>query len=105
MENKFKNDPENYHRMSAPHENTDKANQALKSFYEKVEKARLEYKIADVLIIIKDAIKYDDGGVGQFVQHSQFGSQTNGVSMAAYAYGQLQAEQREVLNKLIAGKT
>ena len=33
-----------------------------------------------------------------------FAIMLNGVSMAAYAYGQLQAEQRELLNKLVAGQ-
>lgn len=32
---KFKNDPENYYKMSEPHESTDKANEALQGFYEK----------------------------------------------------------------------
>jgi hypothetical protein len=101
---KFKNDVANYHKMSEPHESPEKANEALEKFYEKVSEARKEFKIADVLVITKGSIKYADGEEGQFMQHSQFGSQLNGVSMAAYAYGQLQAEDRELLNKLVAGK-
>lgn len=101
---KFKNDPENYHKMSEPHESPAKANEALEKFYEKVSEARKEFKIADILVITKDSVRYEDGEVGQFMQHSQYGNQLNGVSMAAYAYGQLQAEERELLNKLIAGK-
>ena len=100
---KFKNDPENYYKMSEPHESTDKANEALQGFYEKVEAARKEFKIADILVITKDSVRYPDGQVGQFMQHSQYGNQLNGISMAAYAYGQLQAEQSEMLNKYIAG--
>jgi hypothetical protein len=102
---KFKNDVENYHKMSEPHETPEKANEALQNFYNKVSEARKEFKIADVLIITKGSVKYADGEVGQFMQHSQFGSQLNAVPMAAYAYGQLQAEQRELLNKLVDGKT
>lgn len=101
---KFKNDPDNYHKMSEPHESPEKANEALQKFYEKVSEARKEFKIADILVITKDSIMYEDGEVGQFMQHSQYGNQLNGVSMAAYAYGQLQAEERELLNKFIAGK-
>ncbi len=101
---KFKNDPENYHKMSEPHESPEKANENLQKFYEKVSEARKEFKIADILVNTKDSIRYEDGEVGQFMQHSQYGNQLNGVSMAAYAYGQLQAEERELLNKLIAGK-
>ena len=105
MASKFKNDPDNYHKMSEPHENPDKANEALQKFYDKVSEARKEFKIADVLVITKDSVRYPDGEVGQFMQHSQFGNQLNGASMSAYAYGQLQAEQRELLNKLVAGQT
>jgi hypothetical protein len=101
---KFKNDPENYHKMSEPHETPDKANEALQKFYDKVSEARKEFMIADILVITKDSVRYEDGTVGQFMQHSQFGNQLNGASMAAYAYGQLQAEQRELLNKLVAGQ-
>ncbi len=103
MSSEFKNDPENYYKMSEPHENPDKANKALKNFYEKVSEARKEFKIADVLVVIKDSARYPDGEVGQFIQHSQFGNTLNGVQMAAYAYGQLQTESREVMNKLVAG--
>ena len=105
MKNEFKNDPNNYHKMSEPHENPDKAAEALQKFYDKVSEARKEFKIADILVITKDSIRYPDGEVGQFMHQSQYGSQLNGVSMAAYAYGQLQSEERERLNKLIAGKT
>ena len=100
----FKNDPENYYKMSEPHETSDKANEALRKFYEKVEEARKEFKIADILIVTRDTVKYDNGDIGEFVQYSQYGNQANGVAMSAYAYGQLQAEQREMLNKLVAGK-
>lgn len=103
MENKIKNDPENYHKMSEPYESPEKANEALRKFYDKVSEARNEFKIADVLIVTKGSVRYNDGEVGQFLQHSQYGNQLNGTSMAAYAYGQLQAEERELLNKLVAG--
>jgi hypothetical protein len=104
MASKFKNDPANYHKMSEPHESPEKANEALQKFYDKVSEAREEFKIADILVISKDSVRYEDGTVGQFMQHSQYGNQLNGASMAAYAYGQLQAEQRELLNKLVAGQ-
>lgn len=104
MASEFKNDPENYYKMSEPHETPDKANEALQKFYDKVSEARKEFKIADILVITKDSVRYPDGEVGQFMQHSQYGNQLNAVSMAAYAYGQLQAEDRERMNKLVAGK-
>lgn len=104
MEKEFKHDPENYHKMSEPHESSDKANEALKLFYDKVSEARNECKMADVLIVVKDSVKYSDGKIGGFLHQMQFGNQSNGVSMAAYAYGQLQYEEKELINKLLSGK-
>lgn len=101
---KFKNDPENYYKMSEPHETPEKAQEALQKFHDKVAEARKEFMIADVLVVTKDSVRYGDGTVGQFMQHGQIGNQLNGVAMAAYAYGKLQAEQTELLNKLIGQK-
>lgn len=100
----IKHDPKNYLKLSEPHPNSDAVHEALKAFYEKVEQARNEFNIADVLIVIKDSVVYKDNEVGAFFQHSQFGNSLNGVSMAAYAYGKLQEEQRQIINSLMAGK-
>ena len=100
----FKNDPDNYRKMSEPHKSMDDANEALQKFYDKVSEARKECQIADVLVITKDSSFLSDGTIGLFIQHSQFGNQLNGLSMAAYAFGQLQDEQKEFLSKLSKGK-
>ena len=105
MEDKvITNDPENYYKMSEPHETPDLANEALKNFYADVEVARKKHKIADILLITKDSVKYPDGKVGQFMQHSQYGKSLNAELMAAYAYGKTQAEHREMINKILACK-
>ena len=97
------NDPSNYYAMSHPFEGENKANETLELFYQKVSEARQECNIADVLIVTKDSILYPDGQIGGFMQHSQTGDSTNGVIMAAYVYGKVQAEHRELLNKLAKG--
>lgn len=104
MERKFKPDVENYHNMSIPHESSEKVQEALEGFYKKIEEARKEFKIADILIVIKDSVRHTDGEVGSFFSLSQYGSKLNGPSMAAYAYGQTQAEEKEMIEKLMAGK-
>jgi hypothetical protein len=104
MEKKNVNNPNNYLDMNQPYESPEIANAAIREFYDKLSELRKEYKISDILVIIKDSIRYDDGEVGQFMQYSQFGNQLNGESMAAFAYGQLQAEKREFLNKLMEGE-
>lgn len=96
------NDPENYRKMSEPHETPDMANEAIKNFYADVEVARNKHKIANILIIIKDSAKYTDGNVGQFMQHSKYGNSLNFEPMAAYGYGKTQAEHREMINKILA---
>lgn len=97
------NDPKNYHKMSKPFESEEKANEALQGFYKKVEEARKEFKIADILITVQDSFTYPDGKVGQFLQHAQYGYQLNGVPMAAYTYGKLKEKESEMVSKLIAG--
>lgn len=103
MEN-FNSNPENYLKMSVPHETPEKANEALKMFYEKVEQARKECKISDLLIVIKDSAINENGKIEQFMQHGQYGNQMHGVVMAAYAFGQLKLETDEILNNLATGK-
>jgi len=105
MDNKTTNDPENYYKMSEPFESPDAANEALSKFHEELGKLRKKHKITDVLIVTHGSIRYEDGKVGHFMNHSAYGSSRNQESMAAYVYGQTQAEHRELINKLLAGKT
>lgn len=101
---KFNPDLTNYHHMSQPHESAAQANEALELFFHKVNEARSEFKISDVLIVVKDKTHYQDGEIGEFFHLIQIGDMTNMPRMAAYAFGKVQAEQREFLNKLIANK-
>ena len=100
----WKDDPENYNKLIVPHESKEKVQESLDAFFAKVSAARKEHKIADILVVVKDSLVYDSGEIGTFLFHSQYGNMLNGVEMAAYVYGKLQAEQRERINKLMAGK-
>ena len=104
MENEFKSDPENYYKMSVPFESPELANEAIRNFYKEVEMSRKKYNIADVLFVIKGNVKYKDNEIGQFLQHCQYGNQLNAVQMAAYVYGKTSEEEREIINKFLAGK-
>ena len=101
---KIKNDPDNYYKMSEPFEGADACNEAISKFYEELGELRKKYKIRDVLIVTYGSVKYTDGKIGDFMQHSGFGNSINQLPMSAYAYGQLQAENRELMNNLISGK-
>lgn len=98
------NDPDNYSKMLVPFESMDAANEALTKFFDEVGEIRKKYKIPDVLIITKGSIRHEDGSEGDFMNHSGFGSMLNQLPMAAYCYGQVQAEQKETISKLISGK-
>ena len=100
---KIKNDPENYYKLSEPFESSDACNEALTKFHEELSELRKKYKIRDLLVVTYGSVKYEDGKVSDFMQHSGFGNSINQLPMSAYAYGQLQAENRERMNHLIAG--
>lgn len=105
MENKITPDEKNYFEMSKPHENADLANKALRDFHNEIGEIRKKYKIRDVLIVTYDSVQYADNKIGEFMQHTAFGNSINQVNMAAYVYGQTKAEERERVNKLLAGET
>lgn len=98
-----KNDPENYLLMSEPFESSDKANEAVSEFQKGIEELRKKHKIRDVLLVVNDSVKYSDGNIGEFMAHFSFGSALKRNVMAAYLYGQTSAEERERINKLLAG--
>ncbi len=97
-------DPDNYAAMAVPYESTDAADEALTKFYEEVSDLRKKYKVTDVLIVTKGSVKFEDGKIGDFMNHSHLGNSLNQLSMSAYAYGQIQAVHEETISKLIAGK-
>lgn len=96
-----KQDPDNYYKLNRPFNTPEKANEAIGAFYEAVSELRNKHEIPDVLIVIKGSAIYEDGKAGEFLNLLQFGNQLNGVPMAAYAYGKLQAENIEIVNKLM----
>ena len=102
---KITNDPDNYYKLSEPFESSDVCNKALTDFHEELGELRKKYKIRDLLVVTYGAVKYKDGKVSDYMLHSGYGNSINQLPMSAYAYGQLQAENRERMNHLIAGNT
>lgn len=101
MSKKAKNDPDNYSKMCIPHESEDAANKAILAFYEKVEQARNQHKISDVLIVIEDNVRYTDGSVGRVMTHAHLGFTLKALPMAAYAFGQLEKDQKKDISRLL----
>ena len=98
------NDHENYYLLSEPFESPDVCNKALEDFYAELGELRKKHHIRDLLVVTYGAVKYEDGKVADWMQHSGFGNSRNQLPMSAYAFGQLQAEDTERMNKLIKGK-
>lgn len=105
MSTVFNDNPENYRKMSEPFETPEKANEALENFYNELSELRKKHNISDILVVIEDSSKYSDGKIGTFMQCLQFGNSLKCETLAAYAYGQATANHRELLNKLLDGKT
>ncbi len=98
------NDPDNYNKLSIPFESVDLANEALSNFHKELSDLRKKHKIPDVLVVTKGSVRHADGEIGDFMQHSSYGSSLNQLPMAAYAYGQTKADHDVIISKLIAGK-
>lgn len=104
MKKEVKLDADNYYKMSEPFESADKANEAVGKFRDELDELRKKYKIRDILLVFYDSVRYEDGTVAEFMSTAHFGNSLNCLPMAAYVYGQEQAEHRERINKMISPK-
>ncbi|RPI64399.1 MAG: hypothetical protein EHM48_00905 [Planctomycetaceae bacterium] len=81
---KAQNDFENYRKMLVPFESIEIANKSAESFFEAVKKARNEFHIANVHIIMK--VNVMDGASEKVViSSSHFGNTLEGPAMCAWA--------------------
>ena len=97
------NEVANYAAMSTPYESPEAANEAIQRFYDELTDLRNKHKVPDLLIVMRGSVVYPDGKSGIFLHHIHLGNELNSEAMAAYAYGQTQAERREIMNKLLDG--
>ena len=93
-----KNDPANYRKMSEPFENIEKANQALKDFYEAVEVARKEFHIMDVHVVVKMNVLRGEVE-GHAITSAHYGNTLEGALMCAWALGNEQADFEALLRE------
>lgn len=105
MSKSFKSDTENYYNMSEPFNGEKEANEAVGKFFEELGELRKKHKIRDVLVVLYDSVKYDDGNCGEFMCTGNYGNQINCLPMAAYLYGQEQSEHVERINKMVSKKS
>lgn len=98
-------DPENYAKMSVPFDNGNQADEALKNFFDAVEKARNEFKITDAHVIVKISIKRE-GETGAAMSSAHFGHSLEAEGMCAWSLGYEGANRRNTIERLMhAGKS
>lgn len=98
------NDPQTYRTLSTPFTDPDTANKALTAFFDAVAEARKKHHIRDALVVVAGSTTYPDGEEGEYHSLMQLGDSRNGPVLAAYALGETQAEMREWINTLAAGR-
>jgi len=98
------NDPQTYREMSTPFPDADTANESIRSFFDDVAAARKRHHIRDALVVVAGSTTYPDGEEGEYHTLMHLGDSRNGPVLAAYALGETQAEMRERINALAAGK-
>lgn len=92
-------DPKNYREMSKPFNSRVAANEALEAFGNEVQALREKYKVANILLIIKDSYEDEIDGPGEFMTMLSWGSQLEMEVMAAYGYMRVQAEHLAMINR------
>ncbi len=91
-----------YYKMNQPFENKDVANESIMKFYEELGELREKYKIADLFVITRGSVKYEDK-IGEFMDTMSYGDPLKQEALAAYGYGQSQADYRAIIN-MVLGK-
>ena len=94
------NNPARYRRMCEPHESLDAANAAVQKFWEAVEKAREEYRIADVTVLA-EVVYGEDEARAQADLH--LGSSLQRLPMIARAYGQVREAYDQMVTRIVEG--
>ncbi len=92
-----KNDLANYRKMCEPYPDNETADANLSAFFDAVEKARKEYGVMDVHIIVKVNI-LQAGEECLAMANAHFGNTLEAAGMCAWSLGK---EQEEKINALI----
>lgn len=103
-EKKVVRDPGTYRAMSVPFESADEANAAIQAFFADLREIRTKHRMRDIHVVGITCVKYADGNEGDAMWSLQIGDSSKAESMLAYALGREQAEHREHIAKLLAGK-
>jgi len=94
--------PKRFREMLEPYESPEAAEQCLTEFFQAVEQLRVDFKVAEVLVVVRANVAYpqaehDEQDEGAVLTYSHFGDQLHAESMAAWAFGQLQLLRQELI--------
>ena len=96
--------PKRYRELSVPKESPEKANADLTAFFDELRELRIKHGIPDVLVTAAVNVTYQGGGEGLAIIWCHFGSQTMLPTMAAFTHGEVMADQRAMIAKLLAAQ-
>jgi hypothetical protein len=85
-----------------PFENADTANDAIRDFFKGVTALREKFNIRQVLCGVIIDVEYPEGK-GQGQTFLRLGDQFHDLPLAAYLYGEVEAEHRMIINMLRSG--
>lgn len=88
-------DPDLYHQLCKPFESAEDAQKALDAFFEEVYALRVKYKLADVSVLVQSSIV----GSGPFLWSAHCGSQSEVEGLAAWYFGQAQADRQDRIRR------
>ncbi len=96
------NDPGHYEEISEPFSGQDAANEALKAFFDAVQRAREEHCIADVVVVVQVSTRDPDGASRKAVASAYFGDPlANKLPLLAREYGAAREQHEQILGALI----
>lgn len=98
-----KQDVTTYTEMAKPHPSDAEAKKAVQKFFETIEAARKECKIANVLVAINDTKYIKENEAEQFATVLFIGDETRMEVIAAHAFGKARKNRDEMIAKMIGG--
>jgi hypothetical protein len=101
--NTGKQDPANYRKMSEPIPSQEEANKQLAGFMEAVEKARNEFHMQDVHVIVKMNIINAQGNEQGALSSAHFGHELESAPMCAWSLGHAEADLKKIVGEYLRG--
>lgn len=92
--------PDTYREMAEPFADVEGLNKALAGFSEEVRALRAKYRLADVLVVVKDAYVHDDGEIPMMARFNA-GNSLNCLPMATWLYAKENADHKSLMRDIL----